>query len=79
MCSLNRMPGAGLGHDGCERSLADLEQIAPQVVAIEFDEVESIEEDALVSAVVTNEIERSPLSSQATASPSMMQDVFMTH
>jgi hypothetical protein len=58
MCSLNRMPGAGLGHDGCERSLADLEQIAPQVVAIEFDEVESIEEDALVSAVVTNEIER---------------------
>ena len=50
--------GVGLGHDRCERALADLKRIAPQVVAIQFDQVEGVEEYALVSAVVTNEIER---------------------
>ena len=50
--------GAGLGHDRCERGLADLERIAPQVVAVQFEEVEGVEEDALGSAVVTDEIER---------------------
>ena len=50
--------GAGLGHDRCERGLADFKRIAPQVVAVQFDQVEGIEEDALVSAVVTDEIER---------------------
>jgi hypothetical protein len=40
------------------RGLADLKRIAPQVVAVQFDQVESIEEDAVVSAVVTDEIER---------------------
>src|SRR5215831_16316 len=32
--------GAGLGHARCERGLADLKRIAPQVVAVRFDEVE---------------------------------------
>src|SRR5215475_2350564 len=49
---------AGLGHDKSERGLADMKRIAPQVVAVPLDEVESIKEYALVSAVVTNEIER---------------------
>ena len=50
--------GAGLGHDRCERSLADLKRIAPQVVAVQFNEVEGVEEYALVSALVPDEIER---------------------
>jgi hypothetical protein len=49
---------SGLGHDRCERGLADLKRIAPQIVAVQFDQVEGIEEDALVSAVVPDEIER---------------------
>src|SRR5262245_384222 len=49
---------AGLGHDKSERGLADMKRIAPQVVAVPLDEVEGIKEYALVSAVVTNEIER---------------------
>jgi hypothetical protein len=36
--------GAGLGYDRCERGLADLKRIAPQVVAVQFDEVEGVEE-----------------------------------
>jgi hypothetical protein len=51
--------GAGLGHDRGERGLADLKRIAPQVVAVQFDQVEGVEEYALVSALVTDEIERS--------------------
>jgi hypothetical protein len=47
-----------LDHDRCERGLADLKRIAPQVVAVRLNEVEGIEEDALVSEVVTDEIER---------------------
>ena len=48
----------GLGHDRCERGLADLKRIAPQVVAVQFDEVEGIEERAVIMAAVANEIER---------------------
>src|SRR5215471_4417086 len=67
---------AGLGHDRCERGLADLKRIAPQVVAVQFDQVEGVEEYALVSAVVTDKIERrnAVVIAQATASPSMMQE-----
>ena len=36
--------GAGLGHDRCERGLADLKRIAPQVVAVQFNQVEGVEE-----------------------------------
>ena len=34
ICSLNRMPGAGLGHDRCECGLADLKRITPQIVCV---------------------------------------------
>ena len=50
--------GAGLGHDRCERGLADLKRITPQVVAVQLDEVEGVEKDAPISALVTDEIER---------------------
>jgi len=50
--------GAGLGHNRRERGLADLKRIAPQVVAVQLDEVEGVEEYALVSALVPDEIER---------------------
>ena len=36
----------GRGHDRCERGLADLKRIAPQVVAVQHDEVEGVEEYA---------------------------------
>src|SRR5262245_15493345 len=49
---------AGLGHDRRERGLADLKRIAPQVVAVQLDEVEGVEEYALVRALVSDEIER---------------------
>ena len=51
--------GAGLGHDRRERGLADLKRVAPKVTAVQLDQVEGVEEDALVSALVTDEIERS--------------------
>ena len=50
--------GTGLGHDRRERGLADFERIAPQVVAVQLDEVEGVEKDAPISALVTDEIER---------------------
>ena len=40
------------------RGLADLKRITPQVVAVQLNEVEGVEEYAVVSAVVTDEIER---------------------
>jgi hypothetical protein len=42
----------------CERGLADRKRIASQIVAVQFNEVEGVEEYALVSALVTDEIER---------------------
>jgi hypothetical protein len=50
--------GAGLGHHGNEPRLADLKRITPQVVTIQLDQVEGVEEDAVVSAVVPDETER---------------------
>jgi hypothetical protein len=40
--------GAGLGHDRCERGLADLKRVAPQIVAVQFDQVEGVEGYAVV-------------------------------
>ena len=67
---------ASLGQHAPERGFADHKRITPEVVTVQFDEVEGVEEDALVSAVVPDERsnEGIPLSSQATASPSMMQE-----
>src|SRR5262249_26893116 len=50
--------GPSLGHDRCERGLADLKRITPQIVAVQFDQVEGVEKYALVSALVTDQIER---------------------
>ena len=36
---------ASLGHDRCERGLADLKRIAPQVVAVQLNKVEGVEKD----------------------------------
>jgi hypothetical protein len=49
---------AGLGHDRCERGLADLKRIAPEVIAVQFDQVKGVGEHALVSALVMDEIEQ---------------------
>jgi hypothetical protein len=40
--------GAGLGHDRCDRGLADLKRVAPQIVAVQFDQVEGVEGYAVV-------------------------------
>ena len=34
--------GAGLGQDRCERGLADLKRITPQVIAVQLDQIESV-------------------------------------
>jgi hypothetical protein len=50
--------GTGLGHDRCERGLADLERITAQVVAIQLDQVEGVEEGVTVMASVADTLER---------------------
>ena len=49
---------ASLAQHTSKRGLADLKRIAPQVVSVQFDEVEGVEEYALVGALVTDEPER---------------------
>src|SRR5215472_3526802 len=58
ICSLNRMPRLALATINRSVGLADMKRIAAQVVAVQFDGVEGVEEYAVVSAVVTDEIER---------------------
>jgi hypothetical protein len=50
-------PGAGLGHDRCKRGLADRKRITLEVVAVQFDQVEGVQERAVIMAAVANEIE----------------------
>ena len=54
-------PDAGpcLGQYHFQRGLAALKRIMPQIVAVQFDQIEGIEEDAVISAVITNEIQGS--------------------
>jgi hypothetical protein len=47
---------AGFGQHTSKRGLAHFQRITPHVIAVQFDEVEGVEEYALVSAVVTDEI-----------------------
>jgi len=47
---------ASFGQHTSERGFAHLQRITPHVVAVQLDEVEGVEEYALVSAVVTDEI-----------------------
>ena len=51
--------GPSLGQHHFERGLPNHKRITPQVVTVQFDQVEGVEEYAVVSAVVTDEIERS--------------------
>src|SRR5262249_5300874 len=51
-------PKASFGQSAAQRGLAHLQRIAPQVVAIELDQIEGVEEYASVSALVANKIER---------------------
>src|SRR5262252_7063040 len=49
---------ANFGQHTSKRGLAHFQRIAPQVVAVQLDEVEGVEEYAVISAVVTDQIER---------------------
>ena len=49
--------GAGLGHDRRERGLADFERIASEIVAVQLDEIEGVQERAVIMAAVANEID----------------------
>jgi hypothetical protein len=58
-----------------ERRLACLQRLAPQVLAIELEEVEGVEEDMLARRLAPRcSNTASPFSSQATASPSIRQE-----
>jgi hypothetical protein len=49
---------ANPGEDAGQRRLADFERIAAEIVAVQLDQVEGVQKHAVVSAVVTDEIER---------------------
>ena len=49
---------SSLFEDGGQRSLADLKRIAPQIVAVQFDQVEPIQEHAPIVPAVADVIER---------------------
>ena len=67
--------GAGLGHDRRERRLAHLQRITPEVIAVQLDQVEGVQERAVIMAAVANEIERGhAIIIAGDASPSMMQE-----
>ena len=49
---------ASLGQHTSKRGLAHFQRITPHVIAIQLDQVESVEEGTVLMAVVANEIER---------------------
>ena len=53
-----RQAKASLGQHTSKRGLADLKRIAPEVIAVQFDQVKGVGEHALVSALVMDEIEQ---------------------
>jgi hypothetical protein len=64
-----------LGQDYSKRGLATLQRIRSEIVTVQFDQVEGVQENAFVMVPVANALNNAtPLSSQATASPSMMQE-----
>jgi hypothetical protein len=67
--------GTGISHHRCERRLADLKRIAPQVITVQLEQVEGVQEHAGVDPVLRmSSNDAMPLSSHATASPSIMQE-----
>jgi hypothetical protein len=67
----NAWPSLGQNH--LKPDLAALKRIRSEIVAVQFDQVEGVQEYAFVTMAVADEIERSD-AGQPTASPSMMQD-----
>jgi len=49
---------ASFGQRTSKRGLAHFQGIAPQVVAVQFDQIEGVQERAVIIAAVSNEIER---------------------
>src|SRR5262249_44046908 len=49
---------ASFGQHTSKRGLAHFQRITPHVVAIQLDQVEGVEEDTVIVAVVADEIER---------------------
>src|SRR5262245_59182446 len=49
---------SSLGYDRRKRGFADLKRIAPQIIAVQLDEVKGVEEVLSSLAAVANEIER---------------------
>jgi hypothetical protein len=49
---------ANFGQHTSKRGLPDHKRITPQVIAVQFDQVEGVQKHAIVSAVMTDEIER---------------------
>src|SRR5262249_29245571 len=49
---------ASFGQRTSKRGLADLKWIAPEIVAVQFNEVEGVQERAVIMAAIANEIER---------------------
>src|SRR5262249_37305041 len=58
ICSLNRMPGWALATIDASVALRTSSGSRRRVVAVQFNEIEGVEEYALVGALVTYEIER---------------------
>src|SRR5262249_50195127 len=66
---------ASFGQHTSKRGLAHFQRITPHVVAVQLDQVESLEKGTVVVAAWRmRSNDATPLSSQATASPSMMQE-----
>jgi hypothetical protein len=49
--------GASPGKHAHERGFSDLKRIAPQVIAVLLDEIEGVQERAVIMAAIANEIE----------------------
>jgi hypothetical protein len=55
--------------------LAALQRIRSEIIAVQFDEIEGVQKDALVVVAVTNAIEQSnPIVITGNRPPSMMQE-----
>ena len=65
----------GLGQDYLKPDLAALQRIRPEIVPVQFDQVEGVQEYIFVMVTVANAIERSDANLVAgNRLPSMMQD-----
>jgi hypothetical protein len=56
MCSLNRIPAPALARYHFQRGLAALKRIRTKVVAVEFNQIDGVEEDTGVIAPVADAV-----------------------